>query len=42
MKKLLKRFNKWFDLNISWYFINGRKTEQWKRYLIKKYTLKDE
>ena len=39
MKKLIKKFNKWFDLNLSWIFINGRKEEQWRKHLIDKYNL---
>ena len=37
MKSLLKRFEKWFDLNISWFFINGRKQDSWCEYLRNKY-----
>lgn len=31
------KFNKWFEINLGWFFINGRKQEQWYRYLRKKY-----
>lgn len=37
MKKALKRFEKWFDLNISWFFINGYKQEAWQERLKEKY-----
>ena len=31
---------KWFEINLGWFFINGRKQEQWNEYLKKKYKLK--
>jgi len=31
---------KWFEINLGWLFINGRKQEQWNEYLKKKYKLK--
>jgi hypothetical protein len=31
------RLNKWFEINWGWFFINGRKQEMWRQYLIKKY-----
>lgn len=37
IKKMFYRINKWFDLNLSWFFINGRKQEVWEEYLRKKY-----
>jgi hypothetical protein len=32
-----KRFKRWFDLNLGWIFINGRKQEEWREYLKKEY-----
>jgi len=37
MKNLLKRFEKWFDLNLGWFFINGSKQEDWSELLKQKY-----
>jgi len=37
MKSFIKRFEKWFDLKLGWFFINGRKQEQWSEYLKEKY-----
>jgi hypothetical protein len=37
MKTLFKRFEKWFDLNLGWFFINGKKQEQYCEYLKEKY-----
>jgi len=37
MKSLFKRFEKWFDLNVSWFFINGRKQDSWCEHLRNKY-----
>ena len=31
---------KWFEINLGWIFINGRKQQQWNEYLKKKYKLK--
>jgi len=31
------KFVKWFELNLGWFFINGRKQEAWYKYLNKKY-----
>ena len=42
MKKLIKKFNKWFDLNVSWFFINGNKVDEWRKHLIKKYNIEEE
>jgi len=35
-----KKIIKWFELNLGWLFVNGRKQEQHVEYLKKKY--KDE
>lgn len=37
MEKMLKKIEKWFDLNLGWIFVNGRKREAWENYLSKKY-----
>jgi hypothetical protein len=37
---MLKKLNRWFELNCGWFFISGRKQEQWNEYLKNKY--KDE
>ena len=36
MKKL-KMLNKWFELNVGWFFINGFKRDEWEDYLKEKY-----
>ena len=28
---------KWFELNLGWFFVNGRKRAQWAEYLRNKY-----
>jgi hypothetical protein len=28
---------KWFEINLGWFFINGRKKEEWCEYLKEKY-----
>lgn len=35
--KTLKKIEKWLDLNVGWFFVNGHKREAWQRYLRKKY-----
>lgn len=32
-----KKFEKWFDLNLGWFFINGRKQDAWHQHLREKY-----
>ena len=34
---ILKKIERWFDLNLGWFFINGRKQEKWQQYLKGKY-----
>ncbi len=34
---MIKKINKWFELNWGWLFVNGRKQEDWTEYLRKKY-----
>jgi hypothetical protein len=31
---------KWFEINLGWFFVNGRKQEQWNKYLKEKYESK--
>jgi len=33
----MKKFIKWFELNVGWFFINGFKREEWQEYLNEKY-----
>ena len=28
---------KWFEINLGWFLINGRKQQQWNEYLKEKY-----
>lgn len=37
----MKAFIRWFDLNLGWFFVNGRKQEAWAEYLRKKYQTDD-
>ena len=37
MKDLMYEINKWFEINIGWFFINGRKTDWYNNYLMKRY-----
>ena len=37
MKNILYTLRKWFDLNLGWFFINGRKQEEWFEYLQNRY-----
>ena len=31
------KFEKWFDLHLGWFFVNGRKQEAWFKQMKKKY-----
>jgi hypothetical protein len=33
----MKKIIKWFELNLGWFFVNGRKQEEWANYLREKY-----
>jgi hypothetical protein len=33
----MKKFIKWFELNIGWFFVNGFKRDEWRDYLKEKY-----
>ena len=37
IKKALKKLERFFDLKIGWMFVNGRKQEDWYKYLKDKY-----
>jgi hypothetical protein len=37
IRNILYSFNKWFEINLGWFFINGRKQEEWVKYLKEKY-----
>ena len=37
MHNMWYKINKWFELNLGWFFINGRKQDAWAEYLRKKY-----
>lgn len=37
MEKILRKIERWLDLHIGWFFVNGRKREAWEKYLTKKY-----
>jgi hypothetical protein len=41
MKKLLQRLNRWFELNLGWFFVNGRHADAYRDYLKDKYGKKD-
>lgn len=34
---MIKKLNRWFELNLGRFFINGRKQDTWVEYLKKKY-----
>ena len=34
---MIKKLKKWFDLKMGWFFVNGRKQEEWYKYLKDKY-----
>lgn len=34
---LSKSFNKWFEVNWGWIFVNGRKRNEWAEYIRNKY-----
>ena len=37
MNIILSRINRFFEIHIGWFFINGNYQEDWARYLKKKY-----
>jgi hypothetical protein len=36
---MISKLNKWFEINLGWLFVNGRKQEQWVQYLKNKYKI---
>jgi len=34
---MTKYIFKWFEINLGWFFINGRKQQQWNEFLKEKY-----
>ncbi len=36
-KNMYYIFKKWFEINCGWFFINGRKRDEWAKYLRNKY-----
>ena len=30
---IFKKFTKWFELNLGWFFVNGMKQDKWNEYL---------
>jgi hypothetical protein len=34
---MIRTFFRWFELNLGWIFINGRKQDAWAEYLKNKY-----
>lgn len=34
---MIKKFKKWFELNIGWFFVNGHKQEKYYEWLKFKY-----
>jgi hypothetical protein len=37
MKVILRKFIKFFEINIGWFFVNGNKLERWNNYIHIKY-----
>jgi hypothetical protein len=31
------KFKKWFEMKWGWFFVNGRKIDEWEEYLRNKY-----
>jgi hypothetical protein len=42
MSIILRKFTKFFEINIGWFFINGNKMEWWNRYINEKYFYKND
>jgi hypothetical protein len=34
---MLRKFVKWFNLHLGWFFVNGRKQDAWNKSLEEKY-----
>jgi len=39
--KTLRKIERWFDLNLGWFFVNGFKQEEWMEYLREKYDVSE-
>ena len=37
MNIILKEMVKFFEINIGWFFVNGRKADYWAQYINEKY-----
>lgn len=37
MKKLFTKLEKWFEIKIGWFFVNGNNQERYAKYLNQKY-----
>ena len=37
LNKMMKNLIKWFEINLGWFFVTGRKRADWAEYLRKKY-----
>lgn len=35
--KVLNKINRWFEIKLGWMFVNGRKREDWNKYIKEKY-----
>jgi|TARA_R110002012_G_scaffold5109_1_gene23234 hypothetical protein len=33
LKIIMRKLNDWFEINLGWLFVNGRKQEQWTEYI---------
>tara|TARA_R100001463_G_C3544514_1_gene222587 strand:- start:51 stop:155 length:105 start_codon:yes stop_codon:yes gene_type:complete len=33
----MKKLNNWFEINLGWIFVNGRKQEEWVEYIKNKH-----
>tara|TARA_A100001037_G_C15152011_1_gene639938 strand:+ start:835 stop:963 length:129 start_codon:yes stop_codon:yes gene_type:complete len=37
MKRNLDKITEWFDIHLGWFFVNGRKHDEWYEYINEKY-----
>lgn len=37
MKNVIYKINKWFEINVGWFFVNGQKVDWYNNYLKEKY-----
>jgi hypothetical protein len=40
MKNVIYKINKWFEINVGWFFVNGQKVDWYANYLKEKYNEK--